>query len=335
MELKRLTDAFGPSGGEGEVRGLLRAEAEKLCPDVSIDRGGNLVCRKPGRDPAKPRVVVVAHMDEVGFIITGYTDDGLLRFKPIGGIDPRVAVSKWVIIGQARLPGVIGAMAIHLQTEKDREKVLDFDGLFIDIGAKDAKEAEKLAELGGYAVFDTPYQEFGDGFVSARALDDRVGCWSLLETLKSDYPGELTCVFVTREEVGLRGSQGAAYTVQPDIALVLEGTAANDLGETKAQFHICTPGKGVAISFMDRASIADRELFTGLQQAATDAGIPFQVKQGVTGGNDAASFQQGGRGARTCVLSVPCRYIHSGVSVAKLSDIKAQADLVKAFLNHL
>ena len=335
MDLKQLTEAFGPTGNEGEVRRMLRFEAEKLCSDVSIDRAGNLVCRKPGRDPLKPRVVVAAHMDEVGFIITGYTDDGLLRFKPLGGIDPRVAVSKWVIIGRERLKGVIGAMAIHLQSVADREKVLDFDGLYIDIGAKDAKEAEKLVELGSYAVFDTPCREFGDGFVSARALDDRVGCLSLLEVLKSGYQGELTCVFVTQEEAGLRGSKGAAYSIQPDIALVLEGTAANDLGDTKDQFRVCTPGQGVAVSFMDRASIADRELFMGLQQAAADAGIPFQIKRGVTGGNDAASFQQGGRGARTCVLSVPCRYIHSGVSVAKLSDIKAQADLVKAFLQRL
>ena len=138
MDLKRLTEAFGPSGCENEVRGLLREEAQKLCGDVSVDRAGNLVCFRRGKDPMKPGVLVAAHMDEIGFMVTGHTEDGLLRFKPVGGVDPRVAVSKWVIIGRERIPGVIGALAIHLQTPADREKVLDYDQLFIDIGAADA-----------------------------------------------------------------------------------------------------------------------------------------------------------------------------------------------------
>ena len=335
MELKRLTEAFGPSGCEGEVRALLREEAQKLCGDVSVDRAGNLVCFRRGKDPTKPGVLVAAHMDEIGFMVTGHTEDGLLRFKPVGGVDPRVAVSKWVVLGRERLPGVIGALAIHLQTPADREKVLDYDQLFIDIGAADAKEAEKLCPVGTYAVFDTPFAEFGEGLVSARALDDRVGCWSLLKVLQSDYAGDLCCVFVTQEEVGLRGSRAAAFTAQPDIALVLEGTSANDLGNIKAREQVCVPGQGVAVSFMDLASIADRELYQRMLFIAREEGIPHQVKRGITGGNDAASFQRTGRGARTCVLSVPCRYIHSGVSVASLKDIQAQADLACAFLKSL
>lgn len=335
MDLKTLTEAFGPSGCEGEVRALLKEAAQALCEDVSVDRSGNLVCRRKGTDPSKPSVAFAAHMDEIGFIIVGHTEDGLLRFRPVGGVDPRVVVSKWVQIGTERLPGIIGAMAIHLQTPADRERVLDYENLFIDIGAKDKAEAERLCPLGSYAVFDTPYTEFGEGFVAARALDDRVGCLSLLEILKSDYTGDLTCVFVTQEEVGLRGSRGAAYHLQPDIAIILEGTAANDLGDTEARFHVCTPGQGVAISFMDLASIADRALFEQLQEVAREAGIPHQIKRAITGGNDAGSFQTAGRGARTCVLSVPCRYIHSGNNVAKLSDIQAQADLALAFLQTL
>ncbi len=335
MELKRLTEAFGPSGCENEVRNLLREEALKLCADVSVDRAGNLVCFRRGTDPTKPGVLVAAHMDEIGFIVSGCTEDGLLRFQPVGGVDPRVAVSKWVVLGRDRLPGVIGAMAIHLQSPADREKVLDFDQLFIDIGAADAKEAEKLCPKGTYAVFDTPYAEFGDGFVSARALDDRVGCWSLLKVLQSGYAGDLYCVFVTQEEVGLRGSMAAAFNAQPDIAIVLEGTAANDLGDTQPREQVCVPGRGVAVSFMDLASIADRGLYQRVLGVAREEGIPHQVKLGITGGNDAGSFQRAGRGARTCVLSVPCRYIHSGVSVASLKDISAQADLACAFLKSL
>lgn len=335
MDLKTLTQAFGPSGCETEVRKLLREKAEQLCDDVSVDRAGNLVCRRRGSDREKPSVAFAAHMDEVGFIIYGHTEDGLLRFRPVGGIDPRVVISKWVLVGPDRLPGVIGALAIHLQTKADRERVLDYDNLFIDIGAKDAKEAEKLCPLGSYAVFDTDYVEFGDGFVSAKALDDRVGCLSVLEMLKADYDGDLICVFVTQEEVGLRGSMTSAFSLQPDIAIIFEGTAANDLGDTEPRHQVCVPGQGVAVSFMDRSSIADRELFRRMLAVGEEQGIPHQVKRAVTGGNDAGSFQRAGKGARTCVLSVPCRYIHSPVNVAKLSDIKAQSDLAKAFLNSL
>ncbi len=335
MDLKTLTEAFGPSGQENEVRKLILDAAGKLCEDVSIDRAGNVICRKKGKDTSKPSITFAAHMDEIGFIVTGHTDDGQLRFRPIGGVDPRVVVSKWVLIGPERVKGVIGAMAIHLQTQADRERVLDYDSLYIDIGAKDQKEAEKLCPLGSYAVFDTPYTEFGDGFVAARALDDRVGCLSLLSILESDYAGEMCCAFVTQEEVGLRGSKGAAFHLQSDIVIVLEGTAANDLGDTPERFQVCVPGRGVAISFMDNASIADSQLFSALQDVAQENNIPYQIKRAITGGNDAGSFQRSGKGARTCVLSVPCRYIHSGNNVAKLSDIKAQADLAVAFLNSL
>jgi putative aminopeptidase FrvX len=335
MELRTLTDAFGPSGHENPVRTLIRQEAEKRCDDVSVDKMGNLICRKPGRDRSKPTVAVAAHMDEIGFIVVGHTEDGLLRFRPIGGIDPRVVVSKWVMVGDDRIPGVIGAPPIHLQEQEDLSRVLRFDKLFIDIGAKDQKEAESLAPLGCYAVFDTPYMEFGDGFVAAKALDDRVGCFNLLKLLEGEYDCDLICVFVTQEEVGLRGSHTAAYSLGAEIAVVLEGTAANDLGDVEERFHVCTPGKGVCVSFMDRASIADRELFKTMLKLSEEQGIPAQVKRGVTGGNDAASFQLSGRGARTVVLSVPCRYIHSANNVAKMSDIRAQADLAHAFLKSL
>jgi len=125
MDLRTLTEAFGPSGQENEVRKLILDAAAKLCGDVSVDRSGNVICRKRGGDPGKPSVTFAAHMDEIGFIVTGHTDDGLLRFQPVGGVDPRVAVSKWVLVGPERVKGVIGAMAIHLQTKADRERVLD------------------------------------------------------------------------------------------------------------------------------------------------------------------------------------------------------------------
>jgi len=335
MDLKQLTDLHGPSGNEQAVRRAIMEAAKPLADEVKIDRSGNVICLKKGTNPDAPAVMVAAHMDEVGFIIAGYTEEGLLRFRPVGGIDPRVIVSKWVVIGEDKLPGVIGAMAIHLQTPEDRQRVLRYNDLYIDIGAKDQKEAEKLCPLGTYAAFDTPYAEFGDGFVCAKALDDRVGCYNMLRLMEHSYPGDLYCCFVTQEEIGLRGSQGAAYHVPAGIALVLEGTAAGDLGDVKEQFHITRPGEGVAVSFMDRASIADRELYRQMLSLAEGAGIRHQIKQGVTGGNDAGSLQVGGGGRKTIVLSVPCRYIHSGTSVAKLSDIDDQLALAREYLNNL
>lgn len=335
MDLKILTELRGPSGWETAVRKQIIEWAKPLCDEVKVDRAGNVICRKKGTQPNGKGVLLAAHMDEVGFIVSGYTDDGLLRFRPVGGIDPRVVVSKWVLVGEDALPGVIGAMAIHLQTQEDRKRVLDYTNLFIDIGAKDQKEAEKLAPLGTYATFDTPYEPFGDGFVCAKALDDRVGCYNLLRVLEGTYESDVTVCFVSQEEVGLRGSRAAAFNQQADTVVVFEGTAANDLGDVDEQFHVCVPGKGVAVSFMDGASIANRELFKQMLSLAERTGIACQVKQGVTGGNDAASFQQVGAGARTVVLSVPCRYIHSGASVANLSDIDAQLKLAQEFIHNL
>ena len=191
MDLKTLCERHGLSGNEGAVRKYLMEAARPLCDEVKIDRGGNLICLKKGTDPDAPAKVVAAHMDEVGFIVMGYTEDGLLRFRPIGGIDPRVVISKWVEVGEDKVPGIIGAMAIHLQTAADRERVLDFDNLYIDIGAKDSKEAERLCPLGSYAAFDTPYTDFGEGLVCAKALDDRVGCYTMLRLLEHRYPGDL------------------------------------------------------------------------------------------------------------------------------------------------
>lgn len=334
MELKQLCEIHAPSGDEGRLRKALLEEARALCGEenVRIDRMGNVLAFKKGTSPDAVHVCVSAHMDEVGFIIVGATEDGLLKFRCVGGIDPRVIISKRVLVGEALIPGVIGAMAIHLQTAADRQRVLDYNSLYIDIGAKDKNEALAKCPPATYAYFDTPYIPFGDGFVCAKALDDRVGCYTILKLMQEEFPCDVTYAFVTQEEVGLRGAMGAGYTLQPDIALVLEGTSANDMGDVDSRFQVCNAGQGVCVSFMDGASIADRALFRKIMQLADENGAKHQVKRGVTGGNDAGAYQRSAGGCQTCVLSVPCRYIHSGASVAALSDIKSQYDVARAFL---
>ncbi len=334
MDLKQLCEIHAPSGDEKRLRKAILEEARALCGEenVKIDRMGNVLCFQKGTEEGHPHVCVSAHMDEVGFIIVGATEDGLLKFRCVGGIDPRVIVSKRVLVGEELLPGVIGAMAIHLQTAADRQRVLDYDSLYIDIGAKNKEEALAKCPPASYAYFDTPYTPFGDGFVCAKALDDRVGCYTMLKLMGEDFPGDITYAFVTQEEVGLRGAGGAGYTVQPDIALVLEGTSANDMGDIPSQFQVCNAGKGIAVSFMDGASIANRRLFQRMLNIAKENGISHQVKRATTGGNDAGAYQRAAAGCQTCVLSVPCRYIHSGASVANLADIDSQYALARAFL---
>ena len=345
MELKQLCELQGVSGREE----LVRAAIYEACvgvlgrENVTIDRVGNVIARKRGRDAAAPHVMVSAHMDEVGLMVISATDEGLLHVRPIGGIDPRVLVSKRVKVGyavpekdgkpaQEPLNGVIGAMAIHQQTAEDRKRVLPIDQLYVDIGARDKDEALKKAPAGTPITFDTAFTPFGDGRILARALDDRIGCYNMLRLLTCDARGDTDFVDTCQAEVGCRGAAGAAFRLMPDIGLALEGTTANDMGDTPAVHHVCHVGQGVTVSFMDNASIANPELFKDMLALAKREGIPHQVKMSVSGGNEGGTMQRTGAGVRTCVLSVPCRYIHSPSTVCAASDIEAQYRLAKAFL---
>ncbi len=334
MDLKALCQIRAVSGHEQEIRKALVEACHPLCSSVTIDRMGNVAAFKKGTQPGLPHVMLAAHMDEVGFIVTSATDEGLLRFRPVGGVDPRVVISKRVLAGDKAVPGVIGAMAIHLQTPEDRQKVLSYDSIYVDTGAKNKDEALADCPVGSYITFDSPYVAFGEGFVCARALDDRVGCLTLLRVLEDSYPGDVTCLFTSEEEVGLRGATGGAFRVAPDMALILEGTTCNDLGDVPETMQVCKAGEGVAVSFMDNASLAHRPLYEAILRTARENSIPHQIKRSVSGGNDSGAVQKAGAGVATCVLSVPCRYIHSPSSVVKESDVDAQYRLVHAFLKH-
>jgi len=331
MDLKTLCDMYGASGDEKAVRNALLEAARPLCDSVKIDRMGNVIAFKKGSGKSDRHILFSAHMDEIGFIIMDATEDGLLIFRPIGGVDPRVAVSKYVVVGEKRVKGVIGALAIHLQSAEDRRRVLGFDNLYIDIGAKSKDEALADCPPGCFAYYDNDYQEFGDGCVVAKALDDRLGCWNLLRLLEGSYDCDITCAFVVQEEVGLRGATGAAFASDADTAIVLEGTTAGDMGVVDKVRRVCEPGMGVCVSFMDNASLVNRELYKEILTLAEEKGVAHQIKRGATGGNDAGAYQRGKEGKRTCVLSVPCRYIHGPSSVVKLSDIEAQYQLAKAY----
>lgn len=338
MLLKEITDLRGPSGWEDEAREAIRREAQEILSvregRVYGDTMGNLYAFRKGKDGAKPHVMLAAHMDEVGFIVRFATEDGMLKFDCVGGVDPRCCVSKRVIVGEKKVPGVIGIKAIHLMSAADRKKAPDYESMLIDIGAKDKEEAERLCPPGCYATFESEYREFGEGFVKAKALDDRAGCMILLDVLRnSDYAGDITCVFTVQEEVGLRGAKVAARKVMPDRAIILDTTTANDMGMIDSHKQVTRCGDGPALTFMDRRAMIPDEMRELALNAAKKNGIPVQIKRGNSGGTDAGAIHLTGAGVPCLVIVIPCRYCHSGVSVCKLSDIDYAKKLAFAVLD--
>ena len=305
MDLKTLCELPGLSGREEPVRLAIYNECvEKLGKEnVMIDRMGNVIAHKKCSNPEAKRVMIAGHMDEVGLMVLSAADDGLLRICAIGAIDPRVLVSKRVFVGygENRLSGVIG-------------------------------EAEAKAPAGTPIIFDTPYTPFGDHKVLVKALDDRIACYTMLRLLDVETNYDTYLAFTSQEEVGCRGAYAAAFRINPDIGIALEGTSANDAGDIPEHERVCSLGKGVAVSFMDHATIAQPEMFRAMLSLAQEKGIPHQIKMAVAGGNDSGPMQRAHNGALTCVLSVPCRNIHSPSTVCDLRDADAQFELVKAFL---
>ena len=337
MDLKTLTEINAPSGYEQPLRRYLLEELKAAGLSPVIDRMGNVVVVREGKGESRRRVMVSAHMDEVGFIVTSATEDGFLKIRPLGGVDPRVIISKRVLVGDEQLPGVIGATPIHLQSRADSKRVLDYEDVYVDIGAKDKKEAEAKAPKGTAICFDTPYVTYGEGYACAKALDDRVGVYNLFRLLTAtvDYPCDLVAVFSSEEEVGCRGAKGAAFAQAPDVGIALEGTTCNDLGDVPEVSQVCRAGAGVTVSFGDGASLANRELFRHTLKVAGEKGIRHQVKGSVSGGNEAGVMQRARQGIPTMVLSVPCRYIHSPSTVCCLSDVEDQLALAGALLESL
>lgn len=330
--LKRLTEAFGVSGYEKSVRDIIYEEIKNFCTDIEIDTMGNLCAFKSAKGGNVKKILLLAHMDEVGLIITDITDDGYLKFAAVGGIDPKVLISQRVIVNG--ISGVIALKAVHLTTAEEREKTITEKQLYIDIGAKDGQSAKKYVDKGDYCAFDSSYVEFGNQ-IKAKALDDRLGCAVMIEMLKKDWNVDLYCTFTVQEEVGLRGARVAIKGIKPDYAVVIEGTTCNDLSGVGEHLRVTKCGGGPAISVLDSASCADAELVKLLELSAKSHGIPYQFKASTAGGNDAGAIYIANGGIKTASVSVPCRYIHSPVSVMNKDDFKNCKDLIGAFLEDM
>ena len=335
--LKALSEARGVSGNEGAVRRILRETIEDQVDELRVDHLGNLLAMKrPAQPTGDPplRVMVSAHMDEIGFMVVHIDNEGMLKFRSIGGIDPRIVLSKTVRIGEKGVAGIIGIKPMHLASESERNQVVGIEDLVIDIGATDADNAKQHVKLGDYVSFDTSFAQVGD-LVKGKAFDDRVGCVILAALLHEELPIELHAAFTVQEEIGLRGARVAAYAIAPDIGFALEGTIADDLPKDKDTSPTTEIGKGPAISVMDRSVIPDRRLVRLLVETAEAHGIPYQFRRALGGGTDAGQIHLAREGVPSAVVSVPCRYIHAPAALLSPSDLNHTIALMSHALRRL
>lgn len=329
MLLKKLSELQGTSGAEKKVRDFLSEEITPWVDTLAVDKMGNLIATKKGFENA-PKILLTAHMDEVALMITEITADGFLKFRPVGGIDPRILVSKPVKV--SGINGIIGAKAIHLQKVQERQHALKLEQLYIDIGAQSKDEADKHVKLGDYAYFMTEFEALGQGFFKGKAFDDRVGCYVVTEILKKNFDLNLVAAFTVQEEVGLRGSKVAAYHIKPDFALVLEGTISADMAQVEEEEWVTELGKGPALSIQDQSTLYNPQLIRQVVDIAKNKEIPFQFRRGTSGANDAGKIHTSQEGIPTLSINIPCRYIHSAVSLVKQEDIEHTIQLVEEIL---
>lgn len=330
--LKTLCLINGTSGREEKVRDYIVKRIEGKC-ELRVDPLGNIIAFKKGKKRAKNKVMLSAHMDEVGFIVTYITDDGYLRFDTVGGIDEKVIVGRNVTVGDKEIPGVIGIKAIHLTDKSESGKVPPVSKMYIDIGAKDKAEAEKYVSIGDSAYFVSDFVQFGKDRIKSKALDDRFGCAIMLDMIENETEYDAFFCFLVQEEVGLRGAVAAAYTVSPDYAIVLEATTASDIAGVRKEDSVCCLSKGAVVSFMDRSTVYNRSLFKRAFELAEEKGILCQTKTTIAGGNDAGAIHKSGSGVYTLTVSLPCRYIHSATSVADLGDMENCKQMAYALLS--
>ena len=330
--LKELCAVRGISGREDAVRELILKKIEGFHAGARTDNLGNLIVEKKGADTSSRKLLLSAHMDEVGFIITHIEKDGMLRFAPVGGISPSVAAGRRVRVGEKALPGVIGVQPVHLLEKGDDEKYPKLSEMLIDIGAKDGEEARQMVRPGDMVTFDSEPVDFGENRLRARAIDDRAGCALLVELIRSELPYDCTFCFSVQEETGCTGAKAAGVSILPDLAIVVEGTTAGDVPEAPEHKVVCRLGAGPVLSFMDKGAIYDRVLYDRAAELAAERGLQWQTKEGVCGANESRSLQTSGTGVRVLAVSLPVRYLHSAQSVADLGDLDATLALLRALI---
>jgi len=330
--LEKLCNAVAVSGDEGEVRKIVLEEVKPLADEVKVDALGNVLATKRGAGRNRLRVMLDAHMDEVGFMLVADDGEGLYQFDTVGGIDSRHLVGKQVLVGKDHLPGVIGAKPIHLMEMDELTRKVSVDSMRIDLGPGGK------AKVGERATFATKFQRVGPSILS-KAIDDRIGVAILIELLKHAPANVDLCLsFSVQEEIGLRGAKVAAHFFDPDLAFAIDSTPAHDLPTHDGReniFYNTQLGLGPAIYIADRSTLHDPRLVRFLQATAEAAGIPYQFRQPGGGGTDSGAIQRTRSGIPTVSVSVPHRYTHSPISIARVEDWKNTLNLIHAALGRI
>ena len=339
--LERLCNACAVSGDESEVRSIVLEQVRPHVDELNVDPLGNVLAIRRGRQRERLKVMLAAHMDEVGFMLTHAEDkdQGIFRFETIGGIDERQLVGKSVSIGRDHVPGVIGRNPIHLTKESERRQKVSVDDLRIDVGSANSAKVRQ----GDRATFASQFARLGPS-LRAKALDDRLGVVSLVELLKCAPPHlDLLAAFTVQEEVGLRGASVAAYTLDPQLAIVLDCTSANDLPlldparspEAENTRYNTRLGAGPAIYVADRASLSDPRLVRHMVATAEALKIPYQIRQPDGSGTDAGAIHTQRLGVPTISVSVPARYLHTPAMLSRLADWRNTLLLIHSTLSRL
>ena len=329
--LEELCNSNGVSGYEEETAQIIIRNITPYCDVVKVDSVGNVLALKKGKNGGK-KIMLCAHMDEVGFAVKSINEDGTLELDQVGMMTS-VLPSKTVVVGKDKINGVISARPIHLN--RDKTKVCKIEDLVVDIGAKSKEEAEKMELLGGQVCFDSKFCLFGDGLVNAKALDDRIGCAILCMLTKEDFDNDIYFAFTVGEELGGVGASAATASINPDYCIVVEGTTASDIDGMQEKDKVCKIRHGAVCPFMDGGTLYNMELYNIIHDFANSNGIKIQVKTKVAGGTDGARIQRSLGGIKTVAVSLPCRYIHTSSSVAAVEDMESMYEIISGVCRKL
>lgn len=336
--LAKICELPGAPGFEKKIRDFIIEEVSPLVDDVVVDNLGNVMAIKRGvKNPENKKVMVAAHMDEIGFIVTHIDDNGFVRFHTLGGFDPKTLTAQRVIVhGSEDLIGVMGSKPIHVMTQDERNKMPKVTDFFIDLGM--SKEAvEKVIKVGDPITRERKLIEMGD-CVNCKSIDNRVAVFILLEALRSldNPPYDVYATFTVQEEVGLRGANVAAHRINPDFGIALDTTIAYDLPGAAPHEKITELGKGTAIKIMDGSTICDYRMVDFMKVTANKNNIAWQPEILPAGGTDTAGVQRMGKqGAIAGAISIPTRHLHQVIEMAHKNDIDLSIQLLRACLQEI
>jgi len=338
--LKKLCETPGIAGYEERIQKVIKEELEKVADEVKIDKLGNVIgikkAKKLSGKPAPKKVMIAAHMDEIGFMVSFIDKEGFIRFAPVGGFDPKTLIAQRVVVhGTKDIGGVIGTKPIHILSEEERKKLPKIKDLFIDVGMKKEK-VSKIVRPGDFVTLDRNFMELDNKIITAKALDDRAGVYVMIEALKriKDCYVDIYAVATVQEEVGCRGAIVSSFSVEPDVGIALDVTIASDIPGTKEEEVATSLGGGTAISLMDSHTISNKKLVDFLRKIAEENKIKYQTDILLGGGTDAGAMQRNKSGVPACTLSIPTRYIHSVVEMCHKEDIENSIKLICKFLEN-